>query len=390
MTDPVATPGGQAAVVPSGRAAATPGGQAAVVPTGRTMVAAVFHGGTDIRITRVPVPAVEPDEVLVEVVAAGICGSDLLAYRGLGPWQHDPAHPDGDGHELSGRIAAVGAAVTGFAVGDRVAVEPIHLLSCGHCALCRAGRGHLCAERGMRHGVPVHSRGFAEYDVAPASQLHPLPDHVGLAEAALLDCYACGVHALHLVALPPGAPVAVLGSGAIGQTLGQLARAAGHPVSLLGHRAATLDVALGAGAASTVWDTSTAAGRRARDAAAGTFPVVFDAAGSGGSLTESLRLVTPGGEVVVLGVHPGPPGVDPQLAYRREATLRWSNSYGACLDGVPDFRRARDLLAEGAVDAAALITHRLPLARLPDGFRTLADRDAGAVKVMVTPGGGGT
>jgi 2-desacetyl-2-hydroxyethyl bacteriochlorophyllide A dehydrogenase len=351
------------------------------------MAAAVFHGGTDIRITEVPVPALASDDVLVEVAAAGICGSDLLAYRGLGPWQHHPANPDGDGHELSGRIAAMGERVTGLAVGDRVAVEPIHLLSCGACALCQAGRGYLCAQRGMRHGVPVHSRGFAEYDVAPASQLHPLPDHVGLAEAALLDCYACGVHALHLVTLPPGAPVAVLGSGAIGQTLGQVARAAGHPVSLLGHRAATLDVASRAGAASTVWDTSTAAGRRARDAAAGGFPVVFDAAGSGDSLAESLRLVAPGGDVVALGVYPRTPGFEPHLAYQREVTLRWSNSYGACVAGVPDFRRAHELLVAGAVDAAALITHRLPLARLPDGFRTLVDRDAGAVKVMITFGG---
>lgn len=350
------------------------------------MAAAVFHGGADIRISRVPVPVPAPDEVLVEVAAAGICGSDLLAYRGLGPWQHDPAHPDGDGHELSGRVAAVGDAVKRFAAGDRVAVEPVHLLSCGGCGLCRAGRGYLCAERGMRHGRPVHSRGFAEYDVAPAGQLYRLPDGVGLAEAALLDCYACGVHALHLVALAPDAPVAVLGSGAIGQCLGQLAQAAGHPVSLLGHRAATLDVALRAGAAGRVWDTSTASGRRARDAAAGTFPVVFDAAGSGDSLAEALRLVAPGGEVVVLGVHPAAPDFDPYLAYRREVTLRWSNSYGACVDGVPDFRRALDLLAAGAVDAAALITHRLPLARLADGFGILADRGSGAVKVMVTAG----
>jgi threonine dehydrogenase-like Zn-dependent dehydrogenase len=349
-----------------------------------TMAAAVFHGGSDVRITRVPVPAVAADEVLVEVAAAGICGSDLLAYRGLGPWQHDPAHPDGDGHELSGRVAAVGERVTGLAVGDRVAVEPIHLLSCGSCALCRAGRGYLCAERGMRHGKHVHSKGFAEYDVAPAGQLHPLPDHVGLAEAALLDCYACGVHALHLVTLPPGAPVAVLGSGAIGQTLGQVAHATGHPVTLLGHRAATLDVALRGGAAGTVWDTSTGAGRKDRDAAAGAFPVVFDAAGSGDSLEESLRLVAPGGDVVVVGAYPAAPSFDPFLAYRREATVRWSNSYGACVGGVRDFRRALDLLAGGGVDAAALITHRLPLARLPDGFRTLADRDAGAVKVMIT------
>ena len=352
------------------------------------MAAAVFHGGADIRITRVPVPAVAPDEVLVEVAAAGICGSDLLAYRGLGPWQHDPAAPDRDGHELSGRVAAVGEQVTGFAVGDRVAVEPIHLLSCGRCARCEAGRGYLCAQRGLRHGVQVHSRGFAEYDVAPAGRLYPLPDHVGLAEAALLDCYACGVHALHLVRLPPGAAIAVVGSGAIGQTLGQVARAAGHPVSLLGHRAATLDVALRAGAADTVWDTSTAGGRRARDAAAGAFPVVFDAAGSGDSLTESLRLLAPGGDVVVLGVYPRAPDFDPYLAYQREATVRWSNSYGACVAGVPDFGRARDLLVAGAVDATALITHRLALDRLPDGFRILADRAAGAVKVMIMFGDG--
>ncbi|GAA3646475.1 alcohol dehydrogenase catalytic domain-containing protein [Nonomuraea antimicrobica] len=350
---------------------------------GSVMRAAVFRGGRDIRVERLPVPSPGPGDVLVRVDSAGVCGSDVLSYRGLGPWQAGPDRPDGDGHELSGTVAALGPGVTGLAVGHRVAVEPIHLASCGTCERCRAGRTYLCGDRGLIGSVHTHSRGFAEYDLAPAAHVHPLPDGVGLEEAAILDCYACAVHALHLSPPPPGAPVLVIGSGAIGLTLGQVARALGHPVTMLGHRPGSLRLATEQGAADETIDTLSGA------LPSGGFATVYDAAGNPDtSLAEALDLVAPGGEVVVVGVYATGPRFDPHVAYQREVSVRWSNSYGRCVDGVPDFRRALDLLARGEVRAAGLITHRFALDDIGDAFATHLDRAAGAVKILIKPGAG--
>jgi 2-desacetyl-2-hydroxyethyl bacteriochlorophyllide A dehydrogenase len=351
------------------------------------MLAAVFHGGSDIRVEDIAMPVpLAPDEVLVKVLAAGVCGSDVLAYRGLGPWQHTPEHPGQDGHEIAGEIAAIGTAVTSVRVGDRVAVEPIHLLYCGQCAACASGRTYLCEARGVRAGVHVHSHGFAQYDRCPQDRVHLLPDHVGLDEAALLDCYACAVHALHLA--EPDGPIVVLGCGTIGLTMGQAARAAGHRVILTGTHDEALDLAIHSGAADVTVNVTrhdlapVVAGETGGRGAA----VVVDAVGDPKStLEQALAVLAPGGQVTVLGVYPAAPQFDPHRAYATEATIRWSNSYGRC-GGRPEFEIALELLASGRVDAAALITHRFPLRQIETAFRAMVDKAAThAVKVLVRP-----
>lgn len=354
---------------------------------GEVMRAAVFRGGRNIRVENVPVPRPGAGDILVKVAYAGICGSDLLSYRGLGPWQHSAERPDRDGHELSGWVAAAGPEVDDIAVGDRVAVEPVHLVSCGGCTFCTSGRTYLCAERGLQGGVHQHSRGFAEYDLVPRDHAYPLPDQVSLEDASILDCYACGVHALHVSDLPAKSPVLILGAGAIGLTLGQVARAAGHRVTVFGRSTASLHRALRAGAADAVYDTADPVEwRRALAEHAGGFGVVFDAAGNAdGSLRDAMAFAAPGGRVVVVGVYAQAPAFDPHVAYQRELTVQWSNSYGSCVEGVPDYRRALDLLAAGLVRATELITHRLPLERIGDGFAIMLDRSVESIKVLVEP-----
>jgi len=135
------------------------------------MKAALFYGGPDIRVEMVPDPVPGSGEVLVRVRAAGVCGSDLHRYRRRDDRQ---AEPSMTGHELAGEIAAVGPGVTGLAVGQRVGVEPRHLVSCGHCRYCLRGDTELCPEVGMEDGRHVQSTGFAEYSLEPASNCYPL------------------------------------------------------------------------------------------------------------------------------------------------------------------------------------------------------------------------
>jgi len=354
------------------------------------MSAAVFHGGRDIRVTEVDTPAPGPGEVLIRVGAAGICGSDVLAFRGLGPWQHSADRPGRDGHELAGTVVAVGAGVTDRHVGQRVAVEPKHLIACGHCPPCRAGRSHLCRRRGYVGDTHVTSEGFAEYDVSPAERTHPLPDHVSFAAGAILDCYGCGVHTLHLVEhlLPEtGAVAVVLGAGPMGLTQGQILRSRGVDVILTGATRASLDLAKRSGAAdhAVLAGDNVGAVVASRTAGRGADLVVDAVAVPGVTLQQAVGLVAPGGPIAVLGVFATPPRLDPHSAYVNEVSVHWSNSYGIH-NGRSEYAEALALVADGRVDADALITHRFPLERIVDGFVAADEKDTSlAMKVLVEP-----
>ena len=121
-------------------------------------------------------PDARPGEVLVRIGAAGVCGSDLHPYRGASPWGAQEPGPRRAGHELAGTIEALGPGVTHLAVGQRVGVEPMHLVGCGRCRQCRRGDYHVCPTRGMHNGQRRGSAGFSELDLAVAENVYPLPD----------------------------------------------------------------------------------------------------------------------------------------------------------------------------------------------------------------------
>ncbi|NQU96897.1 MAG: alcohol dehydrogenase catalytic domain-containing protein [Chloroflexi bacterium] len=351
------------------------------------MKAALFYGGRDIRVEEVPDPEPGPGEVLVRVRSAGICGSDLHNYRGRRaptqpvPWQQ--------GHELAGEVVELGPGVHALSVGQRVGIEAEHLVGCGECRHCRAGQYHLCPSRGLKDGRPHGSHGFSELDACVLTNCYPLPDHVSYDAAALVDCYACGVHALLRAAFSPGDTVAILGTGAIGLTLGQVARAWGAGrVVIIGRRREPLDLALRAGAADEVM--LGAEGNQAEAVTSLTLgegaDVVFETVGGDGQLlAQALAMARRGGTVCVLGLFTSPQTVDPALGMQRELTVQWSNSYSTW-NGVSEYGTALKLVAAGRVDPASLVTHHFPLARISEAFATADDKQtSGAVRVIVHP-----
>lgn len=356
------------------------------------MQAALFYGGPDIRVEELPMPEPGPGEVLVRIGAAGICGSDLHGYRGVDPWRAPSAGPPQgrqSGHELAGEIAALGPGVEGLHVGQRVGVEPEHLVGCGACVYCLRGDTHLCPRRGRRHGEQHGSHGFSEYDVCLARNIHPLPDNVTTEAAAILDCYACGVHAVHRAPVLPYMNVVVLGTGAIGMTLGQTARAAGpRRVIMVGTRDQPLEIARRAGAADEVVAVErvdpVAAVRELTDGAGA--DIVFETVGgSAPTLAQAIEMARPGGTICVLGVFTARLALDTRAAFDKELTLTWCNSY-ALWNGISEYEIALDLLAAGRVAAAPIITHHYPLDRIAEAFAAAADKRAsGAVKVLVHP-----
>lgn len=354
------------------------------------MKAALFYGGRDIRVEELPDPEPGPGEVLVRIGAAGVCGSDLHPYRGASPWGAQEPGPRRAGHELAGTIAALGAGVTHLAVGQRVGVEPMHLVGCGRCRQCRRGDYHVCPTRGMHDGRRRGSAGFSELDLAVAENVYPLPDSISLDAASLLDVYGCGVHAINRVPLRAMEHVCVVGTGPIGLTMGQVARAAGaRQVIMIGRRDEPLDFAVKVGAADTVVNNTRVAslGEAIADLTGGELcDAVFESVGgTSDTMAQAVEAAAYGGRIGIIGAFWGDVAVAYRVANRKELDLLWCNSY-ASWHGVREFQIALDMVAEGRVLAEALISHRYPLADIAEAFRAADDKSAsGAVKVLVNP-----
>lgn len=356
------------------------------------MKAALFYGGADIRVEERPTPEPGPGEVLVRVRSAGICGSDLHGYRGGSPGRDSGAPAligREDGHELAGEIAGLGPEVTGFSIGQRVGIEPEHLIGCGNCACCRRGDTHICPTRGQRHGERHGSHGFSQYDVCRATNVHPLPENVSTDAAAILDCYACAIHALNRVRIKPYANVVVLGTGTIGMTLGQVLRATGAgPVIMVGNRSAPLERARAAGAADLTVANSDGDPVEAvlRQTDGRGAEVIYETVGGNApTVGQAIQMARPGGTICILGIFTQQPELDTRTAYRKELTITWCNSYGLW-DGISEYQIALNLLASGRVRAEPLITHHFRLDQIAEGFAAAADkRNSGATKVLVHP-----
>jgi 2-desacetyl-2-hydroxyethyl bacteriochlorophyllide A dehydrogenase len=339
------------------------------------MLAAIFHGPRDIRVEDVPDPVPGPGEALVQVRAAGICGGDLHEYRANRQLYATPYPRPPQGHELAGDVVAAGDGVTRVAPGDRVGVMP--MVGCGECDACRHGRMALCPR--LEHIGVARGGGFAELCVAPEANLHRLPGGVGFDEAALLDCVAVAVHAVHRVPIPAGAAITVLGTGAIGLAVAQVARAAGAGrVTVVGTRAEPLAIAKRLGADEIV---NLGAGRKPKPDA----EVVFETAGGRNLLSRAAAAAAPGAKVGLVGETFQPQELDAADAMQRELTFAFVWSYGSW-DGRSEYERALDLVAAGRVSLAPCVTHRFPLAEIADAFAAADDRiRSHALKVLVEP-----
>ena len=354
------------------------------------MKAALFYGGRDIRVEELADPKPGTGEVLVRIGAAGVCGSDLHPYRGASPWGVQEPGPRRSGHELAGRVAALGEGVTGLSIGQRVGVEPMHLVGCGRCRQCRRGDYHVCPTRGLHDGRRRGSAGFSELDLVIADNVYPLPDSVTLEAASLLDVYGCGVHAINRIPLRAMEHVCVVGTGPIGLTMGQVARAAGaRQVIMIGRRDEPLEFALKVGAADTVVNNTGVASlaEAIADLTGGELcDAVFETVGgTENTMAQAVQAAAFGGRIGIIGAFWGDVAVAYRAANRKELDLRLCNSYSTW-HGQREFQIALDMVAAGRVQADALVSHRFPLTEIASAFEAADDKRAsGAVKVIVQP-----
>ena len=180
----------------------------------KTMKAAVLYGKKDIRIEEIEKPSAGPGEVLIQVKAVGICGSDIHYYEEFRMGTaYEMTEPQILGHEPSGLVVEIGEGVQGIRVGDRVAVEPGE--TCGHCRHCKSGHYNLC--RDVRFlATPGNKGAFAEYLVMGADMVFKIPDDMSYEVASLSEPLSVGIHACQLAKVKPGERLLVLGGGPIG------------------------------------------------------------------------------------------------------------------------------------------------------------------------------
>lgn len=335
------------------------------------MKAAVFYGVRDLRIeVDRPQPRPGAGEVLLEVAACGICGTDRHIMHG----EFDTVPPVIIGHELSGEVVAVGDGVTNLAVGDRVAIDPN--MPCGMCRPCRRGKVHLCQNLSAI-GVDVDG-GFAELMVTPEQQCYRLPEGVSLEEGAMAELVACCMRGIDQAGISMGDRVAVIGGGAIGQILAQLARAAGASWLVLSDPVAERrEMALSLGADAVV-DPTREDPLIAGGVLEGGADVVLEAVGSVPTARQAVAWAAEGATVVWFGVTP--PGelaaIEPNLVFRKELTIR-----GARINPFTH-ARALDVMAAGQVRVAPLLSRRIALEELA---QTLEEPAGATIKTLVIP-----
>lgn len=345
------------------------------------MKAARYYGNRDIRIDDVAAPSPEAGEVLIDVAACGICGSDLGEYV-YGPRRDDDEYlPYTMGHELGGTVAAVGEGVD-LAVGTEVGVNP--LVACEDCWCCDAGKYNLCRNLEV---IGAHRQGgYAEQVVAPAGNVIPLPEDLSPADAAVAEPLTVAYHGLLESPLRPGDAVVVVGMGPIGLGMVQLAKAAGaSPVIASGHRESRRRLAHECGADVVVDPRETTLAARVAEETEGGADVSFEVAGNESALTDAITATKASGHTTVLGVFKGPVEIDPMEFVNHERTINGSAAYETGPLADREFGTVYEMLANGELDADPLVTSRIGLDDIVAGFEALADSESGEVKVLVEP-----
>jgi threonine dehydrogenase-like Zn-dependent dehydrogenase len=333
------------------------------------MQAAVFAGAGRLGIEDRPDPEPGPGEVLIEVEACGICGSDLAVL------DVPPRHPATPGvilgHEFVGRVTALGAGARGVDVGTRVVVDPDP--KCGSCGPCRAGRPANC-EHIVALGV-YRDGALARLVTTPAETCHPIQDDVPATLAALAEPLACVVNGTNRASLRPGESAVVFGAGAIGCLFTAVLRAAGASVLVVVEpNAERAPVAMAMGATHVVapgeWERL-----RAALLPAGA-DVVVDAVGS--VLPESIDAAAMGARVVLFGMNTNarPP------VHQVEITEKGLTVMGTYITNFT-FPQAIRLIESGTLDLAPLVSAVLPLSRVQEGLAAL--KSGRATKVVITP-----
>jgi 2-desacetyl-2-hydroxyethyl bacteriochlorophyllide A dehydrogenase len=328
------------------------------------MKAVVVTGPGKVEIGDVSDPTPAAGEVLVQVESVGICGTDLHIVDG----DYIATYPIVPGHELAGRIVAVGSGVTEWRVGQGVTADPN--VYCGRCPECRHGLENLC-RRAQAVGV-TRQGAAAEYVAVPAENCVAMPDHQ-LAGSSLVEPLSCAVHGMDVVGVRLAARVLIYGAGPMGLMLTTLShQTRASEIAVVDLNEARLNLAAKLGAS----DTGTSAAELARSSG---YDVVIDCTGVPAAIQDAIERVGPGGTFLQFGVT----AADATVVVRPEKILMDEITITGARAVKRSFERAATLYQGGAIDPEDFVTHKFPLAEYDEALRTF--REGRGVKVQITP-----
>ncbi|SNB60431.1 L-threonine 3-dehydrogenase [Thermoflexus hugenholtzii] len=332
--------------------------------------------GPGLTMAQRPIPTPGPGEILVNVKAASICGTDLHIYR-WDPWAQGRIRPPLIiGHEFCGEVVETGPEVDGIRVGDFISAES-HVV-CGRCDMCRTGKGHLC--RNTRILGVDRDGAFADFIVIPAENAWVNPPDLPLEVAVLLENFGNAVHTAFAVDLR-ARKVLVTGCGPVGLMTIAVARAIGARMIIATDISPyRLELARRMGADHVLNPQEIDVVEAIRDLAGGEVDVLLEMSGAPSAIREGFAVLKPGGQAALLGLPPGPIEFDlANMVIFKGVTVHgivgrrlWETWY-----------EIRGLLNSGAVDLRPVVTHRFRLEEFDQAFATMASGRSG--KVMLIP-----
>ena len=334
------------------------------------MRASVLIGAQQLSVEQVPTPPIASDEVLVKVAAVGVCGSDTHYFRHGRIGDFVVEGPLILGHELSGRVVAVGSDVPETRLGERVAVEPQK--NCRRCRECRAGRYNRCSRMEFYATPPVDGA-FAQYCVIRTEFAHVLPDSISDEAAALLEPLSVAITTMRKAGVAPGSSILVAGAGPIGIICAQTARAFGAADIIVTDLVAERRERALAFGATRVIDP-----RQVDIATAGLDVNAFvDASGSARAVFDGIKAVRPAGAAVLVGL--GAPEMTLPIEHIQNLEItvtgifRYADTWPAAIH----------LVASGQVDLDSLVTGKFDLEHAAEALD--ADLDPASLKAVVYP-----
>ena len=341
-----------------------------------TMKAAMFYGPDDLRVERVPVPEVGPNDVVLHVDMCGICGTDVHILRGSFPAPNLPLIP---GHEFAGHVVAVGDNVDHVKTGDYVTAD-INL-ACGHCYFCRRQQKLFC-EQIRQIGVHTHGA-LAEFVKAPAAAIYQVPEELSPQQSAYIEPLACAVHGQERAAIQPGSSVAIIGAGPMGLAHLQLAKLKGaapviitemNQVRLQKARDMGADHVIDAGAEDAVAAVKAVTEGRGAD-------YVIEAVGSIPTYRQAFDMVRRGGTLVAYGAAPSTASLDlkPFDIYSKELTI--VGSYAGTYATWPE---AIALIQGGRFDPEDIVTEVVSLDDVVGAIETV-EKNKDVIKIQIRP-----
>lgn len=345
------------------------------------MKALLLSEYNQLEVTNLARPDPSAGELLIQVAACGICGSDVHGYDGSSGRRIPPIVM---GHEAAGTVVAVGSEVQGYAAGDRVTFDST--IFCGDCAFCRTGDVNLCDRRqvfGVSCGEYSRAGAFAEFVIVPARVAFHLPDALSFSEAAMLEAVAVALHAVSLSAIKGDETVLVIGAGMIGLLLLQAARS--HGLGLAQVFVADINqTRLKLAAASGAEETLLASGPDLREqimqlTEGRGVDVVLEAVGRDETVASAIECVRKGGTVVLVG------NISPQVKLPLQKVVsRQIRLQGSCASA-GEYPRAMELMAAGKIKVSPLITAIAPLAAGPAWFERLHAGEPDLMKIVLDP-----